>query len=377
MVYHVTLSSPFDLEWFNQEARQGKRPRHVMWDVSQQLGATVHDPGQYQVSTFDKLCARFFGQPGQWALSRALVSQLEDNDLVFCTGEDVGIPLAILCKIMGKRPKLAVTVMAPDRPRTRAALKLFSLGQQIDLFLTNTRLKADSLSRCLNLNPDQVHLLSEQTDVKFFTPGAVSADKSRPIVASAGLEQRDYKTLALATQDLDVDVRICAVSPNASPKTCVTFPGVTPKNMVSRHYDWLELRQLYRDADVVAISLLDNHYAAGLTVLMEAMACRKPVVMTRTAGLAERLIDEGYVIGVQPGDAIGMQQAILNLLNHPKLAETLADRGYNLVHHVHASEIYVSNLVSKLESLNKLPVLIPNLDVLGESLPLASSIQSP
>jgi glycosyltransferase involved in cell wall biosynthesis len=370
LVYYIALSVPFNLEAVNQEAQQGKRPRHVMWDVSQQLGAIVHSPEQYQVSALDKLCARIFGQPEHWALGRALVAQLDDNDLVFCTGEDVGIPLAILCKMAGKRPKLAVPVMAPDRLRTRTVLKLFSLEQQIALFLTNTQAKADSMSCYLNLAPDQVHLFPEQTDVKFFTPGAALADKSRPIIASAGLEQRDYKTLGIATQDLDVDVRICAVSPNASAKTCVTFPEVTPQNMLIRQHDWLELRQLYRDADVVVISLLNNHYSAGLTVLMEAMACRKPVVMTRTPGLAEKLIDQGYVIGVQPGDASSMQQAILKLLHNPEQAEALAERGYDLILSAHTSELYVDSLVLKLESLTKLPVLTPSLNVLSEEIPL-------
>lgn len=54
---------------------------------------------------------------------------------------------------------------------------------------------------------------------------------------------------------------------------------------------------------------------------MEAMACRRPVIITRTPGLASRLIDAGVVTGVMPGDAAEMQQAILELLNHPERAE--------------------------------------------------------
>ncbi|NJM86100.1 MAG: glycosyltransferase family 4 protein [Cyanobacteria bacterium CRU_2_1] len=355
MRYHIALSKSFDLAGIHQAAQQSKRPRHVLGDLSQQLGAMVHQPDHHPISRLDKVGARIVGQPEHWAMARAIVAQLEDDDLVFCAGEDSGFPLAILCRMMGKRAKLTVTVMAPDRLRVRGVLKLFGLANQIDLFLVNTQAKADTLRRFLDLPSDRVYQLPEQTDTSFFTPGAASPTKTRPIIASAGLEQRDYQTLAEATCELEVDVNICAVSPNASTSTRVAMPKVTPDNMTLKHYDWVDLLQLYRDADVVAISLLDNHYAAGLTTLMEAMACRRPIVMTRTPGLAEQLIDLGVVMGVAPGDVDELRQAIVTLLENRELAESLAQRAYALVTRTHSSEVYIECLVERLSTLTTLP----------------------
>jgi hypothetical protein len=348
--YHVVLSKPFDLASFNQKAEAGYCPRHTMWNLSQLLNATVHKPEQHPITAIDRLCSRIAGQPEHWALGRALVSQLNQDDFVYCLGEDVGLPLAILCKLMGKRPKLAMAVMAPDRPRVRGALQLFGLSSHIDLFLTNTQVKSDSLCRYLQIASDRVFIFSEQTDVKFFTPGEPSPHKTRPVVASAGLEQRDYHTLAEATHDLDLDVKVCAVSPNATAKQS-RFPNPMPSNMAAQHYDWPDLRQLYRDADVVAISLLENQYSAGLTVLMEALACRRPVVMTRTTGLAEQLIDRGIVLGVKPGDAAGMRQAIVHLLNNPEEAQTLAQRGYELIQQEHTSELHIERIIAAFKTV--------------------------
>ncbi|WAL61307.1 glycosyltransferase family 4 protein [Thermocoleostomius sinensis] len=359
MKYHVVLSKPVDLASFNQRAEADHCPRHIMWNLSQQLNATVHKPEHHPITAIDRICARIAGQPEHWALGRALVSQLDENDFVYCQGEDVGLPLAILCKLRGKRPKLAMAVMAPDRPRVRGALQLFGLANQIDLFLTNTKVKSDSLCRYLGLTSDRVFIFSEQTDVKFFTPGEPSPQKTRPIVASAGLEQRDYHTLAEATHNLDLDVRICAVSPNATAKQS-RFPNPMPSNMTAQHYDWTDLRQLYRDANVVAISLLQNQYSAGLTVLMEAMACRRPVVMTRTTGLAEQLIDRGVVLGVEPGDAVGMRQAIMQLLNHPEQAEALAQQGYDLIQQEHTSELHIERIITAFKLVAEWePVIAP------------------
>jgi glycosyltransferase involved in cell wall biosynthesis len=186
--------------------------------------------------------------------------------------------------------------------------------------------------------------------VNFFKPGE-SAPKSRPVIASAGLERRDYQTLAIATQDLDADVKICAVSPNGSSKTKVAFPEIMPANMTSRHYDWHEFLQLYRDADVVVVSLLQNYYSAGLTTLIEALACRRPVVMTRTPGLGETLIDRGIAIGVEPGDAVGMREAIAYLLEHPERAAAMAQRGYEMVQEQYTSERYVDNFANEFRKL--------------------------
>lgn len=351
MGFHIALSRPFDLKRFHLDAQLGKCPRHTMWELSQALDATVHQPETKAVQLTDRLLAKMISQPEHWALARSLSHRLDQNDVVFCTGEDVGFPLAITTRNRPNRPKLAIYVLEPKRLRVRATSQLFQLAKSVDLFLTNTELKAERLRQQLQLPAERVHVVREQTDVKFFYPGPATPNKQRPILASAGLEQRDYKTLAEATHDLDVDVKICAVSPNASAKTQVAFPEVMPQNMTSHPQEWRQFRQLYRDADIVVISLLYNTYSAGLTTLMEALACRRPVIITRTPGLAERFIDAGVVVGVEPGDSAGLKQAVLNFLEHPELAEAQARQGYELILREHASELFVDDLVDQMKKL--------------------------
>jgi glycosyltransferase involved in cell wall biosynthesis len=84
--------------------------------------------------------------------------------------------------------------------------------------------------------------------------------------------------------------------------------------------------QLYRDADVVVVSCHENRYAAGVQTLMEAMACRRPVIATATRGLASYL--HPSVIAVPPGDAAAMRAAIRGLLADPAGAEARAREGH-------------------------------------------------
>jgi glycosyltransferase involved in cell wall biosynthesis len=368
--YHIALSPPCDLESMARTAQAGKSPKHTTWELSQLLEAIVYQPGADPVLPIDKMLAKIASRPEYWALARKFSSQLQENDVIYCTGEDAGFPIAALCRGQRKRPKIIVFIHNINRPRARLALKLFHLADQIDLFVTTTPLQAQFLHHYLHLSEKQVYLLpSQPTDISFFTPGSTSPNKSRPIIGSGGLEERDYRTLAEATRDLNIDVKVCAFSP------CTTalkraFPKVIPSNMSFRFYDWCELLQLYRDSDVVVLSLFENNREAGLTTLFEAMACRRPVVMTRSPGIIGDLIDSGIVTGVNPGDPIGLKQAIQSLLNDPQKAENQARRGYELVHNQSNHSKYVQGLVTKLTSTFGSPGR-------DEKRPLGSSLISP
>jgi glycosyltransferase involved in cell wall biosynthesis len=355
--YHIALSRPFDFDEINQKVQAGESPNHSVWELSQKTNATIHQPHRQTITAFDRLAARMVGQPEHWALARKLLGQLNEDDLVFCTGEDIGLPIALLFKLTGMQSKLVIFAVAPHRTRFQWLCRFFNLKSQVDLFTTDTSFKIDALLQGLNLPSHQATLIPTPTDVNFFKPGA-AAPKSRPVIASAGLEQRDYETLAIATQNLDADVKICAVSPNATSKTKVAFPTVMPANMTSRHYPWAEFLQLYRDADVVVVSLLQNHYSAGLTTLVEALACRRPVVMTRTPGLGETLINMGVAIGVEPGDAAGMEKAIAHLLANPELSAAQAQRGYDLVQQKYTSAHYVQNFATLFQKLSRKGVVL-------------------
>ena len=345
--YHIALSRHFDLNIIDQEAQEKKRPRHTLSLLADKLQAMVYEPEGRSLSMSDRILPKITGasQTQHFALGRFLGKTLTENDVVFSIGEDSGFPIAI--NRQNKEAKHVVFVHNPDRLRGRLTLKLFNLAQKVDLFMTNTAFKADFLRNYLNLPPEKVYLVAEQTDTHFFTPGPQSPNKIRPIIGSGGLEQRDYKTLAKAIADLDVDVKICAVSPNATARKD-TFPEVLPNNMSVGYYDWPDLVQLYRDSDVVVISLKDHNYQAGLTTLFESLACRRPVIMTRTAGLVEEFEDAGFIKAVKPADPQEMRAAILELLENPEKAQTMATRGYEKVITTYTSERYVESIAQKL-----------------------------
>ena len=92
--------------------------------------------------------------------------------------------------------------------------------------------------------------------------------------------------------------------------------------------------QLLRQADVYC---LPTRYAEGFpTTLLEAAACRCPIVCTRTAGTEELLPDDthGIVLPGQPQDATveTIRAGLQTLLDDPARAHTCAEAAYRNVY---------------------------------------------
>jgi len=349
LAYHIVLNHAFDLEGIARDAEADLRPRHCMSKVAELLGATIHLPGDEPITFLDQLRSKLIGRPEDWALARRLAPQLGHEDVVICNGEAHSFPLAALCDPQNL-PAIVTYPHNPIRPKAKLAMRMLGIAQRVDLFLTESAITAEFLRRFLSISPSRVKLFQDQaTDIRFFRPSKTAPNNKRPLIGSGGMEGRDYQTLAQAVQDLDIDVRVSAASPDARNSSCV-MPTQVPSNMVCRHHEWGELRQLYQDADLMIVPLTYNRQQSGLTTLLEAMACRKPVIMTRIPGMNADLIDEGYVIGVPPNDPTALRRAIVDLLENPEKVEALAQRGYDLVLQRHNHDLYVNKLVNLITS---------------------------
>jgi glycosyltransferase involved in cell wall biosynthesis len=348
--YHLALGRKIDLDAIERDASAGKCPRHVLRALRDNLNANVVAPDGESILWSDKLRSKISSQPQHWALARKLSEQVSSEDVIFCTGEDIGIPVAVMCGAKRDRPKIVVYFHNIDRLRGRLALKLFGLANKIDLFMACSSTQTNFVRDYLGLPESQILLLLEQTDTKFFTPGPASPEKQRKTIVSVGLEKRDYRLLAAATADLDVDVKISGFSKDAK-ALAQAFPDTMPPNMSRQFYEWPDLVQLYRDADVIAVCLVDNKYAAGVQGLIEAMACKRPVAITKTQGMVDYLATPNIAKTVEVGDVAGLREAIVHLLNNPQEAESQAQRGYEKVVEIYNSERYVDVLAQKLRSL--------------------------
>jgi glycosyltransferase involved in cell wall biosynthesis len=349
--HHLVFGSDLDLDGYVADALRRLRPGHVMCDLRDELGAATHGPGTDDIIAIDRARAAMISDPAHWALARRLAERLGRDDVVYCNGEDIGIPLAVLCKDLPNRPRIAIFFHSANRPRVRAMLRVFGLRDAIDVFVSNTTPQFEQLRKSVGDLPDsRWYYLPEQTDTDFFSPGPVSPDKRRPMIASVGLEKRDYRILADVTRDRDLDVKISGFSRDVRPLK-KSFPDVMPANMSRGFYAWPDLVQLYRDADIVVVGLFESLDSAGITTLMEAMACGRPVICTRTRGLADYLDDPDLVTTLAPGDRDGLRAAIDRLLGDPAAARRMGERARERVLRGHASRPYVDQIARLMRSM--------------------------
>jgi glycosyltransferase involved in cell wall biosynthesis len=331
--YHVALKHPKHLNSLknrNIQAQQQQAPREDLWLLGEKLEATFHVPDFDSADLKDRVFGQLTENPYLWKFARRLSSELEGDDCIFCEGENLGIPMAALCCERSNQPKIAAHFHNMDRPRLKLALKLFRSVRSTDLIIVHCLSQYNFLQKYLNLSESQIRFWWYPVDCDYFKPGGLPEQKTRPIIASVGLEMRDYTTLAKATENLDLDVKVAGFSQfrTGLPRA---FPKVMPANMSNGFYQLPELLQLYRNADVVAVCLHPSNWSAGLTALLEAMACKRPVVVTRTEGLSDYLKDADALTIVEPEDYLGLQKSILHLLNNPQEAEEKAEKAYHIV----------------------------------------------
>jgi len=309
-------------------------PVHGWVDLVREMGARVQTPSGLVPSHVDRLGSRLIGRPEHWAMARRLLRDCSGDELLLCSGEDVGVPLALIAGRRRLNVRICIFSHNLDRPRARLALGLVRQSEVIVKWLTVSEYQRQFLIRYLGLSESKATRLPEQVDTEFWTPGTPSPGKKRPVVVCTGVERRDYATLAQACATLNVDLRVSAHSFHADSKH-QGLPARLPANMDARYYSWTDLRQLYRDADLVAISLSPCRYAAGLTTLLEAGACGRPILLTNTVGMSEWGSPQGILHSVPPCDARGLRCAIGETLRNAPAASEAASilRGHILESH--------------------------------------------
>lgn len=327
VAWHLLSSTYFDFEQFERDSLADRSPAHLLPRIGARLGATIHQPdpdGAEPAALLDRLGARLYGQPMHWDLARRVVPLVSSGDAVYAAGCDSGVPLALLCALRRRRVDFAISFIDVTRHRSQLAGWLLAILRVRMLIIVPTELQARAAARSFGRWAVGIHTVDGQTDTSFFRPPDTRRENNPALIAGSGVEQRDYATVGQALGEAEVRVRVCFASPNRSDKTRYALPDPIPPNMEFEWLDFVELRDLYQQADAVVVALRPNRYSAGLTAMLEAIACEAPVVVTSSPGLIDRLIGEGLVIGIPPGDPEALHAAVFGILADPEVARARA-----------------------------------------------------
>ncbi len=194
-------------------------------------------------------------------------------------------------------------------PARRRATRRAMRAQEIVLFADSER---EQTVRQFDVDPRRIHANAFGVDTAFWTPAAAG----REFILAVGNDgRRDYATFVAAAADLKIPVKILTGRP---------LPDPLPPHIEHLRGSWHapavtdeELRDLYRRALMVIVPLEEAVQPSGQSVALQAMACGRPVVLTRTSGLwiGADIRDGRDLLLVDPASPAALRGAMQQLLD--------------------------------------------------------------
>jgi glycosyltransferase involved in cell wall biosynthesis len=145
--------------------------------------------------------------------------------------------------------------------------------------------------------------------------------------------------LALATHNIKEDILKEAKSYDIQENVRI-FTNLKEEDLISA----------YKSCDVFVLPSLQE----GLpTVLLEAMAARKPVVSTNVGGVPYLLQDGFNGFMVNPADPQGLADKITILLSDYKVHQTISENGYQTILNKYRWNKIVKNIIEQYKKLTQ------------------------
>ena len=295
----------------DQLRERGFRARHNL----ERVGA----PGWARLAggAMKRALERAGGYGGDFATVLSSLRLANRADVVYSTVDTVGIPLMLLKRAGRLRPPLVyVAIGLPERLeqlRTDRMRHLYATAlASCAAVVAYSEKEAEDIGRWLAGHGADARLefVPFGVDPSLFAPGPVTATGG---VVSIGADpHRDFGLLVrMAGRMPEVAFRIVTTADHVR-----SLPS-RPENLsVESDLPFDLMRERLAEAQVVALPVRENTYSGATTVLLQAMALEKPVVVTRTSAIATGygLVDGENVRLVEPGDDDGFARAVADLL---------------------------------------------------------------
>jgi Glycosyl transferases group 1 len=284
-------------------------PRQDVVELARTLDAELLSYADLRgASWITRSLARWVGKP----VALAWLAFRRGGGFYFANAENVALPLALLLKIR-RSATLAFIGHRMTTPLKTRLVRAFGLLKHVRVVFCYSPQQESHLVQRLGLPVDRVRRIHFQVDQEFFAPGPVPAPGTG--VLSVGR---------------DIPVTVVASSPWSS-RADQTANRTIPANVtIRRNLSSTELRELYRRAAVVVVPLVNVDWPAGVTALLEAQACSRPVVVSASDGLVDS-IDPGTAVVVPCADPGALRDAVLRLVDGHGEAAALGERGRTAV----------------------------------------------
>jgi len=255
------------------------------------------------------------GYGGDFASAFASLRAAKRADVVFATADTLALPLLLLKRAGLLGPPLVYTPIGlPERLTQVRRRRLYASALRCaHTIVTYSRAEADWLRDWIGSDAPEIVFVPFGVDTEAFRPSHSTPDID--VVAVGADPRRDFELLkAVALRRPELTFRIVAT------KEQVMALGALPAHVaVESDISLEEVRDRLARARVVALPVRPNSYSGATTVLLQAMALAKPVVVSRTDAIADGYgLEDGVNCRlVDPGDPDAFERALLDVLSNP------------------------------------------------------------
>lgn len=299
----------------------------------------------------DRLVRAVGGYSGDFATVLACRRSLSDADVVFSTVDTVGIPLALLARRgLVRTPIVYAAIGLPERLaqlRTARARRTFvDAYRRLHTIVAYGAGEADALREWLGEGGPAVVFVPFGVDTRYFAPQP-DAVVDTDLVSIGADPRRDFELfLALARARPEWSFRLVLGG------EATGALGPVPQNVVIEvDIPFAFVRERLAGARAVVLPVRDNSYSGATTVLLQAMATARPVVVTKTAAIATgyHLEDGVNCRLVPPGDLDSLEAAASAVLSDDAEAASLGSRARETVERHLTWSRYTESIASLLE----------------------------
>jgi glycosyltransferase involved in cell wall biosynthesis len=332
----------------------GEEPDEMLYGVNRfdpKIFATAYIEGDTKSllrllwEPFEKHICRQVGMGFVLDLSLNNLQLLRSTDVIISTVDACGLPVLMLKKrgwlknkvvfiSQGLAHNVGSISNASAKERVRARYR--SYLSFADRLIVLGEGAVAGLSKTFNIGPEKIYCLPFGVDKDFWTPAELGHQNGGFVLSVGSDRSRDYETLlqAAGPEPLCIVTRLLPAGTRS--------PAIT----IGSRYTDLELRDLYRNCRFVVTPLRDVDQPSGQSATLQAMACGKAVILTRTRGLWEernmKHNENCYL--VPPGDIQAMRQAIEHLWLFPEEAQRLGDNARQKVLQHYSSATFAEGL---------------------------------
>lgn len=273
------------------------------------------------------------GYSGDWVGVLASRRRIRDADVVFSTVDTVGIPLALLAGAGAVRtPIVYASIGLPERLaqlRTGVARRLFRRSfRRLHTVVAYGHEEVLAVRAWLGEGGPNVVFVPFGVDTDAFRP-APDRQVDTDVVSIGADPRRDFELVIRLAQRLpDRTFRIVASAENLC-----SVAGAPANVVVETNVPFALIPDYLHRARLVVLPVRDNSYSGATTTLLQAMATAKPVVVTRTAAIAQgyHLDDGANCTLVPPADLETLEHAVLEHLGDPAWSEAIGARARETV----------------------------------------------